>query len=162
MKYHQKDQEEGRLATKVKKLFEEKRMGTSFLFVANFCIAETFNTLARYFYEEKLIPEKAYGSYKEALHEDVVGGKILYSYELSRRHILGADDIFKTEHTLSRRNGDSLSTFDILLISMGMDITRVVGKGNLKILVKENRIVDVCRSSSEFPLAVHIEKFSPS
>ncbi|MFH1618471.1 MAG: hypothetical protein ABIG11_01045 [bacterium] len=160
LKYHHRDEEEASLAAKIKRLFEAKRENDAFLFVPNFCIVETFNTFAKFCYEERLINEAAYNRYREALKADVVGGTILYSYELSRRHILAADEVLKPEHTSGKRGaGDSLSTVDILLISMGMDIARIVGRNNLKILANENRIVDVCKSSDKFPPAEHIKKF---
>ena len=77
----------------------------------------------------------------------MVNSKILYSYELSRRHLLLAHEVYNVAFKMSYRDGSPLSAFDVLLLSMGLDLSRVHGYKNLWVVTTEGAITDVCEGN---------------
>jgi predicted nucleic acid-binding protein len=96
------------------------------LYIPNFCVVEVFNTLARKHFKEGVIDRKAYEDSLRRFRDDVHWGRTLYSYELSRYHVIGADEIIPIEHHVaSEHERDHLSTFDILIIAMACELAYV-------------------------------------
>lgn len=74
-----------------------------FYYIPQFCVAEVFNTFARWHYAENKISADYYAklcSYFRTLVRDRLA---LYSYDLHRYHILNCDKIYETEHTTPRK-----------------------------------------------------------
>ena len=97
------------------------------LFIPNFCIAEVFNSFARMHFSrdgqnQALTPEE-YKKCLQTFRSHIHWGRVLYSYDLNRYHIIASDTIFPAEHRLPRRyEHDHLSTFDILIIAMACEL----------------------------------------
>ena len=52
-----------------------------------------------------------------------------------------------------------MSTFDILIIAMGMELMRIHPPKNVFIVTGDKRIVKICKSSDKFPKAILVHKF---
>jgi hypothetical protein len=141
-----------------------KAAGRAFLYVPNFCIAEAMCAFAKKCWQEKLYgtgsgARNAFNEFRDALLEHVVSSKILYSFELSRRHLILAHNVYERAATISSslRSGKPLSTLDVLMISMGLDLMNVHGKDNLYLVTAERPIYDVCCANrADFPRALNV------
>jgi hypothetical protein len=123
------------MTPKLDHFVEQKGLGRAFLFVPNFCVAETFNTFAKYYYRRKSLSPEQYARCQEAFKHDIHNGHLLYHYELNRYHVLNVDHIIPFEHLFEpkrpkgTKKGEewALSTFDILIIALGMELARITG-----------------------------------
>jgi len=139
------------LTDKVNKLVEQKQRQQSFLFVPIFCIAETYNTFAKYHYRQNKINSKEYSLIYEKFTSDIRRGKLFYQTELNRWHIMNVDYISPIEHTWFTRRPNKenkeedwyLSTFDILFIATGIELARILGRNNLTLVTCDERIVKI-------------------
>jgi predicted nucleic acid-binding protein len=118
------------------------------LLIPSFCIAEVFNALGkRYFAPSKqkdAITREEYETSLRKFRNHVHWGKTLYPYELSRYHIIGADQIIPTEQRLYKETEwDRLSTFDILIISMACEIAFAGDRENTYLLTCDKRLAAV-------------------
>lgn len=127
-------------------LLEQRGLQKAFLYVPNFCVAETFNTIARKHFREGVLDSEAYRMCKEAFAHDIHNGQLLYHHELNRYHILNVDYILPFEHLFPSERADGterrLSTFDVLIIAMGMELARITG-GAIHIVTCDKRIAEV-------------------
>ena len=143
-----------RLTSKINKLVEQRQKLQSFLFIPIFCIAETYNTFAKYYYREKELTPSQYRQIYEKFTEDIHRGKLFYQVELNQWHVMNIDFISPFEHTLftTRENQQGeeenwyLSTFDILLISTGIELAKILTQDNLILLTCDKRIVTIGKS----------------
>jgi hypothetical protein len=124
-------------------LLEQRGLQKAFLYVPNFCVAETFNSIARKHYREGALSEATYRKCKEAFAHDIHNGQLFYHHELNRYHILNADYIIPFEHLFPSERADGterrLSTFDVLIIAMGMELTRITTAWHVGHLERENQ-----------------------
>jgi hypothetical protein len=128
-----------------------------FYYIPQFCIAEVFNTFAKWRYctsesdksdkrNTTLTPDQ-YKQVNESFKILIRDRLVLYAYDLHRYHNLNCDKIFETEHTIQReKNKGWLSTYDILIIAMAMELQRIHGKNNIKILSCDERLVKIAVS----------------
>jgi hypothetical protein len=127
---------------------EQRGLQKAFLYVPNFCVAETFNALARKYYREGELNEEMYRFCKEAFANDIHNGHLFYHLELNRYHVLDVDFIIPFEHLFPTERGDGterkLSTFDALIIAMGMELSRITG-GATYVITCDKRIAEVIR-----------------
>jgi hypothetical protein len=115
-----------------------------FYYIPQFCIAEVFNTYARWHYAEKKISESRYKELCEIFKILIRNRRVLYPYDLQRYHNLNCDYIFKIEHTTPHLEQEAkLSSFDILIIAMGIELQRIHGNENTTILSCDKRIVKI-------------------
>jgi hypothetical protein len=125
---------------------EQRGLQKAFLYVPNFCVAETFNCIARKHYRESTLDAGTYRKCKEAFAHDIHNGQLLYHLELNRYHILNVDYIIPFEHLFPSERSDGterrLSTFDALIIAMGMELTRITG-GATYVVTCDKRIAEV-------------------
>lgn len=146
-------------------IIEQHGLKSAFLYVPQFCICELFNTLSKLHYRKKETypqeyQEKYLKDYKplspedftklcKNFQEDVRFGKLFYNYELNRYHTFNADHVMKLEHqtNLIRTNLKTseeepwlLSSFDILIIAMGIELAKIHGEGRTYILTCDRRI----------------------
>jgi hypothetical protein len=120
---------------KLDHLIEQRGLGKAFLLIPNFCVAETFNALARLHYRKKELNADLYQFCKRTFGSDIHNGQFFYHYEMNRYHILDVDHIipfehlFLTERPKGAKKGEdwSLSTYDVLIIAMGMELDRITG-----------------------------------
>lgn len=93
------------------------------LYIPNFCIVEVFNALARRHFKDGSLDNNHYEDSLRHFRDDVHWGRTLYSYDLNRYHVIGADEIIPIEHHVaSEHERDHLSTFDILIIAMACEL----------------------------------------
>ena len=154
--------EPGEIRARVAELFARHSEGAAFLYVPNFCVTEVLRSMAKKCWTEKKgdpDPDSAFHTFKETFLTDIRNAKILYSYELTRRHILLSDEIYKTAATMSTRQGHNPGAFDLLIIAMGLDLAQIHGQDNLYIVTADAGLADVCnKDTKSFPKAFNIAK----
>lgn len=162
--YYAKD-EPGPVKGRVRYLFAAQADEQAFLYVPNFCVAEILGAFAKKCWGEEKFgsgveADNAFEEYKKAILDDIIDSKILYSYELSRRHIKGCDKIYRLARTISFRKGDSPSAFDILVVSMAFDLCRIHGDDNFRLIAAERPIHDICSAgrAAGFPKSICIKE----
>ena len=138
-----------------KDFFVEKANGLAFLYIPQFCVPEVFNAFARFFYRDKKIGVEQYTKWKNEFIKAVGSRRILYCYDLHRYHNLNTHKIFKFEHRTSylQREG-ALSTFDILIIAMGMELKKIHYPSNVSILTRDKRLRRISNMDEEFAQAI--------
>ena len=132
---------------KVNHIVEQKGLNQATIFMPNFCIAEVFNTLGRLRYREGVIKNDAeYSIVKNAFRHHIRRGALISEYPLHIYHIYNADYIVPFEHQWSIGPDQSwhLSTFDILIIGMGMELAKHFGDENVRIVTCDNRLEMIC------------------
>jgi hypothetical protein len=96
------------------------------LYIPNFCVVEVFNALARRHFKDGALDGAQYENALKHFRDDVHWGRTLYSYDLNRYHVIGADEIIPIEHHVaSEHERDHLSTFDILIIAMACELAYI-------------------------------------
>ena len=135
--------------------------GEAFFYVPNFCIAEVLKAFARKCWEEKLFgePRAAYLGLRDPFLsrlEESSDAK-LYSYGLTERHIRLSEELNETAATISYRNGQFPSAFDLLLLGMGRDLARVHGE-DFAIVTAERPITDIAAKDRSLPEVLNISE----
>ncbi len=134
-----------------------------FVYIPNFCIAETVSVFIKHSYGKWNKHVKRNGGtidtrlYKKIIYNfqsDIHNGKFLYHLELNRYHVLGINFVAPIDHYFQmKRNIKNVSpagTFDHLIISMGINLVNIHGVNNVTILTTDKRlsmVVDKCRSN---------------
>jgi hypothetical protein len=114
------------------------------LYIPNFCVVEVFNTLARKCFRDSMLDKTQYESALNRFRNDIHWGRTLYSYELTRYHVIGADEIIPIEHHVaSEHERDHLSTFEILIIAMASELAYVGEPENTRLVTCDRRIPKV-------------------
>lgn len=118
-------------------------------FIPNFCVAEVFNTFARWHFDPRddrqRIDRAVYENLLRRFRQDVRWGRLLYTYDLNRYHIMAADEIIPIEHSVARRDErDHLSTYDILLIAMACELNYIGPAESVYLVTCDRRIQVVC------------------
>lgn len=154
-----------KITPQIDHIIEQHGLKKAFIFISQFCISELFNTFAKFHYRKKeSYPEEYQESFLKDFkplssedyqkicsnfREDIKFGRLFYSYSLDRYHTFNADSIFPFEHQieLTRKNHKTgkdepyfLSTFDILIIAMGIELARIHGDTRTYILTCDKRI----------------------
>lgn len=160
----------------------QKKQGKAVLFMPSFCIAEVRNTLGKWYLRHKVFKSKDYCDCFNALINHVHDRKFFYSYDLNRYHNLNTTFPIKVEHTTNTEFNVSgllpgtdkktiedelkkkdpqdsiskhyLSTFDILIISMGMELKKITGE-QVYLMTKDKRLALISNKKSEFPKALY-------
>lgn len=128
------------LTPRVEHIIEQQGLGRAVLFIPNFCIAEVFNTFAKLHFRERSLTREEYERCCELFRQDIHNAKLFYHYELQRYHVLNVDYIIPFEHQLLTGQDDYLSTFDIIILAMGIELVRIVGEKNFYIITCDKRI----------------------
>jgi hypothetical protein len=118
------------------------------LYIPSFCIAEVFNTFARKRFRpkenESALSAEEYKRCLDHFRQDIIWERRLYSYDLSRNHILAVDEIIPIEHQLRRRDeSDHLTTLDILVIAMACELGYVGDPEKVFLVTCDRRMKDV-------------------
>jgi hypothetical protein len=145
--YYRKDPAFPDIAAKFDYLFEQKGLNCATLFMPNFCIAEIFNTFARLRYRDNVIKNvEEYTIVKNAFRHQVRKGALISEYPLHIYHIYNADYIIPFEHQwdIGRFKQQHLSTFDILIIGMGIELVKHFGDDNVRIITCDSRLESLC------------------
>ncbi len=129
--------------------FKEKANDEAFLYIPQFCVTEVLNTFARFFYKNKNIGPDSYTKWRNEFLKSVRNRKILYAYDLHRYHNLNADKVFRFEHkTPVKQKEHYLSTVDILIIAMGMELKKIHCDEEVIIVSRDGRLVRISRKLS--------------
>ena len=123
---------------------QRKTQKQAVLYIPSFCVVEVFNTLARKHFKDGMIDSTHYEDCLKSFRDDVHWGRTLYSYELNRYHVIGADEIIPIEHHVaSEHERDHLSTFDILIIAMACELAYVGRQEDTFLVTCDKRIQKV-------------------
>lgn len=138
--------------------FAEKASGAAFLYMPQFCVTEVFNTYTRLFYRDRKIGGSRYtrwrGEFIKAIHDR----QLVYCYDLHRYHNPNAHKICKIEHTTPYGEGEKfLSTFDILVIAMGMELQRIHLPNPVNVLTRDRRLATISAKDRSFAPPVWVE-----
>ena len=159
---------------------QQKLTNEAVIFIPSFCIAEVRNTLAKWYFRYKNVfrskqhYDTTFWKFIAAVHDR----KFFYSYALNRYHNLNTSAITDVEHVtdtefdatglpvgtdnklinkeLRKKNEYDhigryyLSTFDILIIAMGMELRRITGE-EIHFLTSDKRLPMI---SSKNPLEI--------
>lgn len=138
--------------------FMEKANGAAFLYMPQFCIPEVFNTFARFFYRDKKIGGELYTKWRGEFIKAIKDRRIIYCYDLHRYHNLNTQKIYKLEHTIPySAKEDALSTFDILIIAMGIELKKIHPSNDISILTRDGRLHRISNMNTEFASAEWFE-----
>lgn len=142
------------------------------LIVPNFVVAEILNYFAYHQFRKlgqnkeqakdgyKRLKDRFIDQIRYSPHLDFErksdGEKWFFNYELNRHHILNLDKIFPIEHNTFPLEQDpniqegkvSLSPFDMLLISVAIELETLVGRNNVFLASAEKRMCSVCLDST--------------
>lgn len=143
-------------AERIRVLFDSVRTGGSahFLYIPNFCIAETFNVFMKHAFGHwnrqvtlGTIDKRVYRSLVTQFEADIHNGKCLYQYELSRYHILATNLVAPLDHHYQRTRGKKrhvpMGTFDHLIVAMGIHLVHIHGPGNVVVVSADDRLTSV-------------------
>ena len=132
-----------------------------FPYIPNFCIAEVFSVFMKYGFghwnkhvqRAGKINRRVYGRLVQQFQKDIHNGRFIYQYELSRYHVLGMNLVAPIDHYFQIRRGNRnhrpMSTFDHLIIAMGIQLAHIHGSQNVCVLTADNRLADIlakCKS----------------
>lgn len=122
-------------------VIEQKGLNGATLFMPSFCIAEVFNTFAKWRYrgEDIKLNEDEYIGIKKKFRDHIRKGTLITEYPLHIYHIYNTDYIIPFEHQLEPQQ-DALSAFDILIIGMGIELVKHYGDSPVRILTADKRI----------------------
>jgi len=146
-------------------ILDSVRSGSSdfFLYIPNFCIAETFSVFMKHglghwnSHVKKAggkIDRRVYEGLLKQFQKDIHNGKFINQYELSRYHVLGINLVAPIDHHFQMSRGKKrqhrpMSTFDHLIISMGIQLSHVHGAENVVVVSADSRLASVlekCKS----------------
>lgn len=142
-----------RAAERIEAILDNARHNNKdyFIYIPNFCIAETISTFNKYTFSKwgktnnKKLDARAYESIIRQFQKDIHNGKFIYHYELNRYHILGInftapiDYHYKVNRNKNKKINPA-STFDHLIISMGIQLSKIHGPENVCILTTDYRL----------------------
>ncbi|MDP3722638.1 MAG: hypothetical protein Q8R91_03975 [Candidatus Omnitrophota bacterium] len=160
----------------------QRKEHEAFLFLPNFCVVEAFNTLAKWFWRERRFrTEEQYQTARKALERDVkrVDGlndqRRFYAYDLHRYHVLNCNKVFEAEHTTDLepdpkypgRFKPPLSSFDILIIAMGVELKKVHAGQSVYIATGDKRLALIAekllkKNPDEFARVIDVRKSTAS
>lgn len=147
-----------RARERIQIIFDSARSGKSdfFFYLPNFCVAEVFSVFMKHSFgtwnthvsKKGTIDTRVYMSLVNQFQEDIHNGKFIYHYELSRYHVLGINLVAPIDHYFRFRRGNKrhvapMGTFDHLIISMGVHLTRIHGRDNVVLLSSDERLTDI-------------------
>jgi len=160
--YYCKD-EAGPVQDRARSLFAARAKGKIFLFVPNFCVVEAIRAFAKKSWSEQKYgrgsdASEAFEQHKKAFLDDIVDAKLLYSYELSRRHVLSSHRVYERAAMLSYRKGNPPSALDVLIIAMGCDLERIHGREKFAMVTADGPIFDVCEDDKSLPRTLNIAR----
>lgn len=138
------------------------------LFLPNFCIVEVFNIMRKYRFGKwnkkvkssgGIISKREYHRIYRQFQKDIHNGKLFYHYELSRYHLLNTALIgpidnyyaYQRQRGKKKANPSPMSTFDSLIIGIGIELVRLHGRENVLLLTDDDRIYQMLQRASAIP-----------
>lgn len=137
---------EPKVKTLLDHIIEQKGLNKATLFMPSFCITEVFNTFAKWRYrgEDITINEDEYKGIKEKFRSHIRRGALITEYPLHIYHTYNTDYIIPFEHQWETHNG-ALSTFDILILGMGIELVKHYGDFPVRIITAEKRLAGIAK-----------------
>lgn len=135
--------------------------GACLLFIPNFCIAEVFSTFSKLCYYRD-ISEKEFKEAKENFINDVSRDdeykryQYYNHYELNRYHLFDAHMVYQPfweyvvrshiegKHKTKEGYRKFPSSFDLLTIAQGIELTMLYSDEDFAILTSDQFIIDIC------------------
>lgn len=129
----------------------------AFLYVPNFCVAETFSVFMKYGFSDwnkrhvkgGTLDLRVYQSLVTQFQKDIHNGHFFYHYELSRYHILAINLVAPIDHyfqiSKGKKNQSPSGTFDQLIIAMGIHLAAIHGHDNVTIVSADDRLISILR-----------------
>lgn len=126
------------------KIIEYKGLNKATLFMPSFCIAEVFNTFAKWRYrnEDIKINEEEYNAIKDKFRSHIRKGALITEYPLHIYHTYNTDYVIPFEHQWDIHE-KALSTFDILILGMGIELVKHYGDSPVKIVTADKRLANI-------------------
>jgi hypothetical protein len=159
--YYPKAHKSPKVAKNARILIESVRSGktTHFFYIPNFCIAEVFSTFMKYAYSDwnrqrnsGKMDQRIHSSLRKQFEGDIHNAKLFYHYELSRYHVLAINLVAPIDHyyKMTRTPGQTpASTYDQLIIAMGIHLVKIHGAGNVVVVTADDRltkVIEKCRA----------------
>ena len=144
--------------------------------IPNFCIAETYSTFEKYrwgTWNRHVTPgkrltanelKKAQDDFGRAIHN----GRTMLQYELNRYHIICVDliapinahyKIARDRSSKNKKNVVPASTFDTLIISMGIWLQKQHGRVHFRLVTGDERIEQIVRRAKSEKLAKQMKDY---
>ncbi|MFA6431909.1 MAG: hypothetical protein WCV91_06000 [Candidatus Margulisiibacteriota bacterium] len=138
--------------------FLEHANGDAFLYMPQFCVTEVLNCFAKFFYRSNKIGEASYVKWKDMFLSQIRQRKVIYCYDLHRYHNINIDKIIELEHKTpySQKEG-ALSSFDILIIAMGMELKRIHPSCEVNTLTRDGRLLKISNIDPALATAIWLE-----
>lgn len=162
-----------RSRSRIENIINSVRSGSTdhFLYMPNFCIAETFSVFMKHAFGKwnthvqragGKIDARVYRSLTKQFGADIHNGKFIYQYELARYHILGIDLVAPVDHhyqiTRGKKYHAPMGTFDHLIISMGVHLAHIHGHDSVAIISSDSRLTNILAKCKSGLKARTIEK----
>lgn len=151
------------LDRRVHHLFATRSSGEAFLFVPNICVPEVLKAFAKKCFQDRLFGDSAaearsaFENLRREFLNDIVGSRVLYSFELSRRHILLTDAVYESAASRSFRKGSQPNAVDLMIVAMGMDLVSYLGREDFTVVTAERPLFDLCSADPErLPPVFHL------
>ena len=99
------------------------------------------------------IDTRVYKSLVKQFQADIHNANLIYHYELSRYHVLGVNLVAPVDHYFQfsrqvngkKKNLVPMGTFDHMIISMGIQLTKIHGQGNVAIVSGDDRLINILK-----------------
>jgi len=135
--------------------FVEKASGTAFLYMPQFCVTEVFNTCAKFFWRLGRIGSDRYHEWRDEFIKAIHDRRVIYCYDLHRYHNLNAHKIYELEHkTPYVKKEKPLSSLDILVIAMGMELKKIHSPNDVIVLTRDRRLITISNMDEEYATAI--------
>ncbi len=137
----------------------------AFLYVPNFCIAEVFGAFMKHSFatwnnqvDWPMLDKREHKTIRNKFQSDIHNAHLFYHLELNRYHILGINLIAPLDHHYQlgkpkkrkkKSNTKPAGTFDSLIISMGIQLTKIHGPDSVCIVTTDSRLaklVEKCKT----------------
>ena len=128
--------------------------GPVFMYISNFCVAEVFNVFNRWRFGKwnrkvrKAISPEEHKRAVSSFRRDIHNAAVFYNYELARYHVLNTDLISPIDNHYAFYRGTKkvlkpLSTHDLLIVGMGIELAHTHGWDSFHIVTADSRICDI-------------------
>lgn len=150
-----------KLRERTKSIFDAKRSGGEdlFFYLPNFCVAEVFSVFMKHSFSswnrhvKSTIDTRIYKRLVGQFQADIHNANLIYHYELSRYHVLGVNLVAPVDHYFQfsrhvggkKKNLSPMGTYDHMIISMGIQLTKIHGQGNVGIISGDDRLINILK-----------------
>ena len=150
-------QERSSIVQSMKALKKARQEGRCRLFIPNFCIAEVFSTFARKCYLNNDLNEaqsrRAKWAFVDEISRDYEYARYQFftHIELNRYHLFNGHMVYtpawefvSSLHHEGRFEGKYPSTFDLLVIAQGIEMTSLYSEDNFRLVTSDALMLEIC------------------